>query len=266
MSLKNYFLNEKCRLVHFEQVRRIVYALYPLRESRQMTECYLNIYCFADMRMYAGIRGPLRKYEVEPEIAPAVRLEVLSVIDDNESFAFAREMIIKNNHIYREPEECINLLNDPLEGMIIKNMENWQEMVDEFCRHCEEERLLLNMKQLIEAHIGKSEQEEEIPPPTDVGDEQAELPAGGKFTVSQSVLCLHYMFQELGITEKNCHKTDKAELIARLTNYSEKHIRNEHYFDFESKKTKEDLRIIYPSMVKLDPRFGKAIKMDLKEL
>jgi hypothetical protein len=266
MLSKNYFLKEKCELVHFEQVRRTIYALYPLRESRQMTECYLNLYCFADMRMYAGINGPLRKHEVAPEIAPAVRLEVLCVTDGDESFAFAREMIMKNNHIYRVPDDCINLLNDPVEGMIISKLEKWQKMVADFCVHCEEEQLLLNMKQLIDAHVGKVEQEKEIAPPTDAGEEQEELPAGENFTVAQSALCLHYFFQELGITEETCHKTDMAEFIARLTHRSEKSTRNKFYFDLESKSTKENLRKIYPTMLKLDPRFGKAIEKDLKKL
>ena len=77
---------------------------------------------------------------------------------------------------------------------------------------------------------------------------------------------MHYFFQELGITEETCHKTDKAEFIARLTHRSEKSTRNKLYFDLESKSTKENLRKIYPTMLKLDPRFGKAIEKDLKKL
>ena len=74
MKAKQHLENEKCELIHIGLVRSIIYALYPLRSSRQMTESYLNRYCYADMRTHAGIDAPLRENEVEPDLAASVRL------------------------------------------------------------------------------------------------------------------------------------------------------------------------------------------------
>src|SRR5690554_5992317 len=110
MKAKEYLKTARNDLMHFGQVRRSIYALYPVRKNRRLTETYLNLYLYADMRIHAGIDGPPRENEVDPSLAPAVRLEILNVIAGDDSFAFARDMIIRNGHMYHLQNDCIDLL------------------------------------------------------------------------------------------------------------------------------------------------------------
>ena len=100
---------------------------------------------------------------------------------------------------------------------------------------------------------------------TDVGDEEDDLPEKRGFTVSQVILCFHYICQEQRINFKNSLKTDWARCIARISGKSEKRIRNSLDFDLESRKTQRDLTIIYPVMSKLFPEIGEKILMDMKD-
>ncbi len=265
MKAKQHLENEKCELIHIGLVRSIIYALYPLRASRQMTESYLNRYCYADMRTHAGIDAPLRENEVEPDLAPAVRLEVLNVIFDDESFAYAREMIMMNNHMYRLPNDDYNLLLDPLEIALTKELDAWQKVVAIICEPIEEGHVRMKMKQLLDILIEQHENTEEKQMATDVGDEEDDLPEERGFTVSQVILCFHYICQEQRINFKNSLKTDWARCIARISGKSEKRIRNSLDFDLESRKTQRDLTIIYPVMSKLFPEIGEKILMDMKD-
>jgi hypothetical protein len=266
MKAKEYLKTARNDLMHFGQVRRSIYALYPVRKNRRLTETYLNLYLYADMRIHAGIDGPPRENEVDPSLAPAVRLEILNVIAGDDSFAFARDMIIRNGHMYHLQNDCIDLLLDPPEQAVTRELDAWQKVVTLICEPMDEGHVRIKMKQLLDILIEQHEIGEEKRLATNGEEEPANHPMENAFTVSQVILCLEYMFRELGITEENCHKTVKAELISCLTHKSEKHIRNLLYYDLESRKTKRDLKVIYPVMSKLDPRFGAEILKDLKTI
>lgn len=94
-------------------VCRSIYALLPLWDDRRKTEEYFNRYLFADARLHGGSDGTLWEGEVNPALAPAVRLEILKVISADDSFEQARDIITRSDHRYHQPDDYNSILHDP---------------------------------------------------------------------------------------------------------------------------------------------------------
>lgn len=103
----------KNELPHYDLVCRSIYALLPLRDDRRKTEEYFNRYIFADARLHGGSDGTLWEDEVNPALAPAVRLEILKVISADDSFEQARDIITRSDHRYHQPDDYNSILHDP---------------------------------------------------------------------------------------------------------------------------------------------------------
>lgn len=103
MRAKEYLEINKKRIYHYDQVKKSVYDLYPLRRSKIQTEVYFNRYLFADARyrsyeQYSGDKPSStifneREYEVDRAIAHKVRMEILNVISEDDTFIFAYNII-----------------------------------------------------------------------------------------------------------------------------------------------------------------------------
>ena len=258
---------ERGKLIHLELVSRTIYALIPLCEDREKTESYLNLYLFADMRFHAGNNAPLRENEVDPSLAGAVRLEVLHMIRGDEMFIYAWEMITQNNHMYQTPADCSNLVWDPAELAITRELETWQRLVDQIREAIVEKHMLMKLKVLTDfltKELYNGDESRMAAEEGEVGEEPVDGPKGSAFTLSQVILCFYYICQEQDINYENSHKTNWARCIARISGKSEQRIRNSLNFDLHSKKSRRDLMIIHPVMSKLFPAIGEKILMDMK--
>ena len=103
MRAKEYLEINKKRIYHYDQVKKSVYDLYPLRSSKIQTEVYFNRYLFADTRyrsfeQYYADKPPSttfneRENEIDRNIAHKVRQEILNVISGDDTFIFAYNII-----------------------------------------------------------------------------------------------------------------------------------------------------------------------------
>ena len=103
MRAKEYLEINKKRIYHYDQVKKSVYDLYPLRSSKIQTEVYFNRYLFADTRyrsfeQYYADKPPSttfneREDEIDRIIAHKVRQEILNVISGDDTFIFAYNII-----------------------------------------------------------------------------------------------------------------------------------------------------------------------------
>ena len=103
MRAKEYLEINKKRIYHYDLVKKAVYDLCPLRRSKIQTEVYFNRYLFADARyrsheQFYADKPPStifneREYEVERSIAHKIRMEILNVISEDDTFIFAYNII-----------------------------------------------------------------------------------------------------------------------------------------------------------------------------
>jgi hypothetical protein len=103
MRAKEYLEINKKRIYHYDQVKKSVYDLYPLRSSKIQTEVYFNRYLFADTRYRSHARyygdkpSPAafkeRENEIDRTIVHKVRMEILNVISGDDTFIFAHNII-----------------------------------------------------------------------------------------------------------------------------------------------------------------------------
>ena len=103
MRAKEYLEINKKKIYHYDLVKKAVYDLYPLRNNKIQTEVYFNRYLFADARyrsheQFYADKPPStifneREYEVERSIAHKIRMEILNVISEDDTFIFAYNII-----------------------------------------------------------------------------------------------------------------------------------------------------------------------------
>jgi len=67
---------------------------------------------YADVRFRENADAQLWENEVDPAMAPEVRLEILNVIADDDSLEYARNMILLGAHGYGRPNDCKNTGRD----------------------------------------------------------------------------------------------------------------------------------------------------------
>lgn len=142
MRAKEYLEINKKRIYHYDQVKKAVYDLYPLRNNKRQTEAYFNRYLFADTRYrshaqhHAGKPPPTifdeRENEIDRTIAHKVRMEILNVISGDDTFIFAYNIIALGVNKYDD--------NHPI--MIINLKEenrNTLTYIEEICKNYKED-------------------------------------------------------------------------------------------------------------------------------
>lgn len=271
MTTKKYLSHAKNELHYFDLVSRSVLELSPLRDDQRKTEAYLTRYLFADARLRESEGAELRENEVDPALAPAVRRELLHVIEQDDSFHHARTIILQGAHGLRMPDVYSELLHDPpapgpykgdewqtnefnlsleifnqmgvrkkleqLLGAFLKQNELWRNS-----QHSakEVEKLRKALQESGKRNEALKEElalkECELEKLRKVVNDEAE---GDVMTVSQLVLFFVYFFGELDVHMENSHKTEWARLIHRISGKSEQRIRNAFQYDFDNKHTKK---------------------------
>ena len=83
-------------------------------------------------------------------------------------------------------------------------------------------------------------------------------------TLAQMVLVFYYLFNELGVSFANTSKTQWARFLEKVTGKHIQNIRAELNIDFDSKKTKKNLKIIADLFMELFPQISTKIDNDRK--
>lgn len=286
----------KNELHHYDLVCRSMYALLPLRDDRRKTEEYFNRYLFADARLHGVSDGALWEDEVNPALAPAVRLEILKVISVDDSFEMARDIITRSDHRYHEPDDYNSILHDPPApeqyseqdwqikaynlGMEILNVISVREKVKELVDITlkigvngtnksfpiqELTKLETALLECGKCNTALKEQIAELE--GEVERLRKELngeEAGEVMTVMQLALFAVYLFGEMGLHFDNSEKTEWARLLHRMTGKSEQRIRNALNFDFDNRNVKQNLRIIAAWCSELFPHIAEKMVKDMK--
>ncbi len=101
MRSKEYLENEKPSFLHYNQVKKAIYDLYPMRTDNIKTLEYFNNYLFADARYRASKETfEPREGEVDKNIAAFVRVEIFNTIMQDESFIFVHNIIVLGDNFY----------------------------------------------------------------------------------------------------------------------------------------------------------------------
>lgn len=95
-------------------------------------------------------------------------------------------------------------------------------------------------------------------------NEHAEIYNHKGLTLAQQVLVFYYLFNELGISFANTSKTQWARFLEKVTGKHIQNIRAELNIDFESKKTKKNLKIVADLFRELLPKITTKIENDSK--
>ncbi|MCE5178483.1 MAG: hypothetical protein LLF81_05000, partial [Porphyromonadaceae bacterium] len=110
MRAKEYLEINKKKIYHYDLVKKAVYDLYPLRNNKRQTEAYFIGYLFADARyqsheQHDAEKPPAtifneRENEIDRTIAHKIRMEILNVISEDDTFIFAYNIIalVANNY------------------------------------------------------------------------------------------------------------------------------------------------------------------------
>ena len=126
MRAKEYLEINKKKIYHYDLVKKAVYDLYPLRNNKRQTEAYFNRYLFADARyrshaQYYADKPPSTIFnesenEIDKTIAYKVRMEILNVISEDDTFIFAYNIIALGANKYDDnhPIMTVNLKEENL--------------------------------------------------------------------------------------------------------------------------------------------------------
>lgn len=143
MRAKEYLEINKKRIYHYDQVKKAVYDLYPLRNNKRRTEVYFNRYLFADARYRSYSQQHVEKSdqtilqenknEIDRTIAYKVRLEILNVIFEDDTFIFAYNIIALGANHYDDE-------NHPIMTVHLKE-ENLNTVcyIEEVCKNYKED-------------------------------------------------------------------------------------------------------------------------------
>ena len=81
-------------------------------------------------------------------------------------------------------------------------------------------------------------------------------------TMPQQLLAFYYLFNELGISFNNSDKTQWARFINTFTGKNYQNIRAELNIDFESKRTRKNLRVVSDLFAELFPHIQQKVIND----
>lgn len=87
----------------------------------------------------------------------------------------------------------------------------------------------------------------------------------GVMNTSQIAICFYYFFNKLGITFSNSDKSSWIRLIHSITGKNEKNIRQRLNFDFDSNKTRKDIRIAAEHLTELFPSIVTQMEKDIAD-
>lgn len=85
------------------------------------------------------------------------------------------------------------------------------------------------------------------------------------FTTSQQILFFYYLLNEIGINFGNSDKSQWIRLMYSFTAKNAQDIKEKLNFNFDNKKTKQDLRIVANHIQELIPQIAIKIKNDTQE-
>jgi uncharacterized coiled-coil protein SlyX len=130
MRAKEYLEIYKKKIYYFQEVKKAIQGLYPLRCNKRKTEEYFNKYLFADARYRSFIADndendkddefTEKEGEVDRTIAYKVRIELFNVISRDDTFIYAHNIIGLGANCYGEnhrimacilKEENLNAVN-----------------------------------------------------------------------------------------------------------------------------------------------------------
>jgi hypothetical protein len=83
-------------------------------------------------------------------------------------------------------------------------------------------------------------------------------------TLAQMILVFYYLFNELGVSFVNTSKTQWVRFLEKVTGKHIQNIRAELNIDFDSKKTKKNLKIVADLFMELLPQISTKIEKDSK--
>ena len=134
MRAKVYVETNKKDIYYYDHVKKAVYDLYPLRVDKIQTLEYFNDNLYADSRYRAFKKNNNDKIkesdfkelpgEVNRDIAYKVRIELLNVISDDDTFIFAHNILALGINKYVESHR-LNICKPKLESLdVISKIEN----------------------------------------------------------------------------------------------------------------------------------------------
>ncbi|WP_294081628.1 hypothetical protein [Proteiniphilum sp. UBA5384] len=108
MRAKEYLEVNKQKLAYYDQVKKVIYDLYPLRNNRQKTEEYCSRNLFTDLQDHQtsnSTGGPPAtdmnlESAIDCSIASQIRFSILKVINSDKTFLFAHNIIISKARIF----------------------------------------------------------------------------------------------------------------------------------------------------------------------
>jgi hypothetical protein len=95
-------------------------------------------------------------------------------------------------------------------------------------------------------------------------NEHAEIYNHKGLTLAQQVLLFYYLFNELDVNFSNSFKMQWARFLEKVTGKHIQNIRAELNIDFDSKKTKKNLKIVADLFRELLPKITTKIENDSK--
>ncbi|WP_313382273.1 hypothetical protein [Proteiniphilum saccharofermentans] len=154
MRAKEFLAHRKDIIHYYSHVKKAIRDLYPLRGDRSRTEAYFNRYLFADARRRVDENFVLREDEVDHAIALEVRVEILRVIAEDDSFMFAYNIIAEGRNEFCdfdtmqlcEPREEDAYAVQEMKALYGNDKEEWQQAVEAII-HCLLEYLNLQLSE-----------------------------------------------------------------------------------------------------------------------
>lgn len=95
-------------------------------------------------------------------------------------------------------------------------------------------------------------------------NEHAEIYNRKGLTLAQQILLFYYLFNELDVNFSNSFKMQWARFLEKVTGKHIQNIRAELNIDFDSKKTKKNLKIVADLFRELLPKISAKIENDSK--
>jgi len=153
------------------------------------------------------------------------------------------------------------------QNTVIEDLKIYIEQLNEIIRQKDEELRLLAEKHdaEIEKHDTEIEKHDaEIKNMKMILNEQAENYNRKGLTLAQQVLVFYYLFNELDVNFTNSFKVQWARFLEKVTGKHIQNIRAELNIDFDSKKTKKNLKIVADLFRELLPKISTKIENDSK--
>lgn len=211
---------------------------------------------------------------------PEQKLKIINLIEDRYSIEKQKHPFIfftnDLEQFFRSLKECvkINCVSERNEGYTTEIKLSQQEMEDLKKNIAQKEMEMEKLKtelteqaqQITEKSnrielLTKKYRSENQQLKKKISDLEEEI-SGKGLTMPQQVLAFYYLFNELGITFNNSDKTQWARFINTFTGKNYQNIRAELNIDFESKRTRKNLRIVSDLFDELFPKIRQKVIND----